>query len=50
VSVLQASLYANTDELFSAVVLAYNFDIRDGHVDVTAPDVITGDDFSLVCK
>ena len=33
-----------------SVVLAQGFDIRDGQVDVQAPNVISGDDFSLVCK
>ena len=32
------------------VVLAHDIHLRDGHVDVTVPDVITGDDYSLVCE
>ena len=32
------------------VLLAWDFDIRNGHVEVTVPDVFTGDDYSLVCK
>lgn len=34
----------------SAVLLAENFDVRTGSVNVTVPDVITGDDFSIVRK
>ena len=32
------------------VILAYNFQLTDGHVRVKVPDVFSGDAFSLVCQ
>lgn len=34
----------------SPVLVAHGFDLRKGRVEVTVPDVMTRDDFSLVCE
>ena len=36
--------------LLLLVVLAHDFDLRSGRVEITVPDVITGSDFSVVCE
>ena len=36
--------------ILHTVILAYDIDLRVGHANVVVPDVITGENFSLVCK
>lgn len=39
-----------TGEIETPVLVAHNFDLRKGRVEITVPDVMTRDDFSLVCE
>ena len=37
-------------EIETPVLVAHDFDLRKGRVEVTVPDVMTRNDFSLVCE
>lgn len=39
-----------TGNIETPVVVGHGFKLTDGRVEITVPDVVTRDDFSLVCE